>query len=243
MPWLTVQQAAAEMELSERSVRRRVREGRLPSRLDDKGRTVVEVATASQSPARQLSATAAAMTGQVRLVTDQHERATDALAAAGTRIGQQLATVEKRARTNARAAILMTGIAVACLAGAGTGYHVLTDRHRDGLDAVHAETRDHMSAAEAAHRTALHNVVGDFATELTTIRDDHQTVVLELTRRAATSDGIASARANELTRAAERLGAVTRGRDESLADVKRLKAAARGERPDGTPIMLAAEPE
>ncbi len=47
--------------------------------------------------------------------------------------------------------------------------------------------------------------------------------------------GLADARATELTRAAERLEAVTHVRDESLTQVKRLGSAARSETPSGVP--------
>ncbi len=69
----------------------------------------------------------------------------------------------------------------------------------------------------------------------TDLRDAHAAVVLEPNITIAHARGLADARASELTRAAERLEAVTHDRDESLTQVKRLGSAARSETPSGVP--------
>lgn len=227
MSWVSTTEAASLCECSERTVYRRIAAGRLASRPGENGKLLVEVDGTHRAPGRQLSEVATALTAQLRIATDQHAATVDTLTAVSTRTEQRLVVAEKAARTNARTAILMTVAVVACLTTGGVGFVMLSDTHRDALDAA----RDRVDAVQAAHRTAI-----------TDLQDDHADVLLTLHRQVATADGIALARSDELTRAAERLQASVRNTDELTEHVKHLEARARGERVDGTPILLAAEP-
>ena len=138
----------------------------------------------------------------------------DAFAAALTNAQDAAIRAEKRAQVAQRATVIATASLVTLVMVAAVVSVMAVNRYRDRIDTVQADHRDRIDG----------------------LRADHQTVLLDLRRRAATADGVASARFDELGRAAERLDAVTRDRDVA-------QAAIRGERPDGTPILLASTPE
>ena len=238
MSWVSTTEAASLCECSERTVYRRAASGRLASRTDENGKLLVEVDGTHRAPGRQLSEVATALTTQLRITTDQHAATIDTLTTVGMRTERRLVVAEKAARRYAWAAVVAV---VACLTGGGTGFVMLSDTHRDALDTIRDKNRDDLDAAGAAHRAKIATSDAAHRTEIIAMSADHADVVLTLERRAATSDGLAEGRAAELTRAAERLTAVAQERDESLTQVKHLEAQARGERPDGVPILLAAE--
>lgn len=235
MSWVSTTEAASLCECSERTVYRRVASGQLASRTNENGKLLIEVDGTHRAPGRQLSEVATALTAQLRIATDHHAAMIDTLTAVGVRTERRLAIVEKSARTNARTAILMTVAVVACLTTGGIGFAMLSDTHRDALDAAH----DRIDAVQADHRTEI--------ADLTT---DHQDVVLTLHRQAARADGARDSLETQVSKSeAERddlltqVNKLTAERDKLLTRVNGFAAAARGENLAGVPILLAAQPD
>ena len=219
MPWCTLAEAASECGCSVRSIQRRISAGTFTAKKDG-GRVLVDLPATERQPVRRLADVAVANTVQMQAVSDGFRdslaKATDACVRA-----------EQDARTARRTAVAAISWAMALTTAAAVVSYVGVTHHRDALDVA----RDDLDAAGAAHRT-----------EVAAQANDHQDVILELTGQVHRANGLAEGRASELSRAGERLDAAVQQRDESAANAKRLEAQARGERVDGTPILLSARP-
>ena len=211
MPWVSVSEAAVAADVSERTVRRWIADNRVNSRRAN-GRVYVDLTSDRTTPSRHFSDAAKAMAVTSATNLDAVQAALTAVTDAGVHVRRELKTACWTAR------IAVSGCVMACLAG-GVGYHLLDRRHHDAVVMARETRQDAISRLEA----------------------DHRDVILDLSRRVATSDGLAMARSDELARAAERLDALARDRDQLAEKLVETQSAARGERPDGVPVLLAGQ--
>ena len=205
MPWITIDEAAADAGCSVRTMQRRMSAGTVPTKREG-GRVLVELPAAQRHPVRHLADVATANTVQLSAITESYRDAVNV----ATKDRWQAQRDGQIARRDARIAILVAFVVVTTA----------------GLVAVKGviHYRDRIDASQRIHTA-----------EKAVLLADHVDVVLTLERRVATADGVAQARSDELELARDRLESAVRDRDKAIS-------AARGERSDGTPILLAAEP-